>query len=92
MTVLARGGQRLESERRSLGEHLKSSAKEFQMLQPVNQLHWDSNASMQTQVAWRINEELEMCACLQGYDLIGITRCDGMTPKTRVLNGGIQIL
>lgn len=46
----------------------------FLPLQTVNLLHQGPklNMSMQTHVAWRINEELEMDTCLQGYGLIGV--------------------
>ena len=71
MPVPAIGAQSLERDHRSAGEYLKSSTKEFQ---PVSQLHRgpNLNASVQTHIAWGTNEELETCAHLQGYDLIGI--------------------
>jgi len=34
------GTQSVEKDHRSAGEHLKSSTKELQPLQPLSQLHW----------------------------------------------------
>lgn len=50
--------QSLEYGHRSMREHLKSSTKEFQPLQPVSQLLWghNSNVSMLRHVAWGINK------------------------------------
>jgi len=72
---------------KSAGERLKGSTKE---LQPVSQLLGgpNLNASMQTNTHSMGNkqEELETCARLQGYDLIGITETNGgMAPTTGVM-------
>jgi len=55
--VLAIDAQSLEKDHRLAGEHLKSSTKELQPLQPVSQLHQgpNLNASTQTHIAWGIN-------------------------------------
>jgi len=72
MPVPAVDAQSLEKDHRSTGEQLRGCTKE---LQPVSQLHQgpNLNVSVQTHTEWGINEELETRACLQVYDLIGIT-------------------
>ncbi|GAB0205919.1 hypothetical protein GRJ2_003057500 [Grus japonensis] len=59
------------------GRHWENTPKEFQPLQPVSQPHrgHNCNPSMQTHVAWGINKRSwrHEHACVQGYDLIGIT-------------------
>ncbi|GAB0179105.1 hypothetical protein GRJ2_000375800 [Grus japonensis] len=62
-----------EKDRRSAGEHLKHSTKEFQPLQPVSSGAKLKCLSANACSMGNKQEELEICAHLLDYDLIGIT-------------------
>jgi len=70
MPVPARDAQSLKKDHKSAGEHLEGSTKELYPLYPVSQLHQGPNAN--THSMGNKQEELDVWACLQCYDLIGI--------------------
>lgn len=79
MPVPARDAQSLERLHRSAGEHLKSSTKEFQLLQP------NLNASLQVYAACRIKNEIRNVQSCRSVISLASHKHGGMTPVTGVL-------
>jgi len=86
MPVPAVAAQSLEKEHRSAGEHRKGQHKGSPAKKSVSLGAQLKCLYANARCMGNKQEVLEMCACLQGYELTGTTwRCGGMAPMTGVL-------
>lgn len=86
MSMAARNYQSLQRDLSSAGE--QKSITEFQPLQPVNQLHWESilNLPMKIHIEWGINKRRYRCVqCCRARILLLAQRYGGIAPRTAVL-------